>query len=78
MIIVNKGFINIVKIINTMIIPTELFIAFISNNIPNETKKITAKKSLRGFTKDIISILYGRLANATPAKKAPIAIDNPR
>ena len=44
---------------------------------PNETKKIVAKKSLNGFTRPIISGLYGRLANATPATNAPMIIDNP-
>jgi len=56
---------------------SRLLIAVKFSCIPKETKKMTAKKSLIGLIKEIISILYGRLARAIPAKNAPIAIDIP-
>ena len=46
--------------------------------MPSDTKNITAKKSLRGFVNEMISMLYGRLARVIPAIKAPIAIERLR
>ncbi len=42
------------------------------NCSPRETKKIIAKKSLRGRIFPSISMLYGRVARLTPAVNAPI------
>ena len=48
------------------------------NSIPNDTKNIVAKKSLKERTFPIIAKLYGRFARLNPAKKAPMAIEKPR
>ena len=66
---------NNIKIISGPII-LEKFVN--SSSIPRLTKNSVEKKSLNGFTLPIISTLYGRLASATPATNAPIAIEKPK
>ena len=47
------------------------------SSIPIVTKNTVKKKSRKGLIFATISKLYGRLARATPAKKAPIEIEKP-
>ncbi len=70
-----NGF-RIITSANRMINGMIIFLIWSSiNSIPNDTKNIVAKKSLKERTFPIIAKLYGRLARLNPARKAPIAID---